>query len=208
MKKILLSIFAILLLVSGTAEAQYTRSQATNRLVSLGMHDQLAKEVAGLASGLGVIPNNTYLRVRNAAGTANLSVLKSDASDNTVLNAGTGKTVSLAVNSVNELTAASTGVTVAAGDVNMNTSGQTLAIQEATAANACSGSVTANGTTPVATSTTCWTTGSRVFLTKTSTSAVNGSCYISATSNGVSFTITCLATDTGTYNWFIIHEAP
>lgn len=104
MKNILLSIFTILLLVSGTAQAQYTRSQATNRLVSLGMHDQLAKEVAGLASGLGVIPNNTYLRVRNAAGTANLSVLKSDASDNTVLNAGTGKTVGLAVNSVNQAT--------------------------------------------------------------------------------------------------------
>lgn len=94
------------------------------------------------------------------------------------------------------------------GDFQFRRPGKTISIQEGTAANACSGSVTANGTTPVATSTTCWTTGSRVFLTKSSTSTVNGSCYISATSNGVSFTITCLATDTGTYNWLITHEAP
>lgn len=95
-----------------------------------------------------------------------------------------------------------------AGDVAFTNSGNTLSIQEATAGAACSGTVTANAATPVVTSTTCWTTGSRVFLTKTSTSAVNGSCYISSTSNGVSFTITCLATDTGTYNWVIFHEAP
>jgi hypothetical protein len=86
--------------------------------------------------------------------------------------------------------------------------GKTIALQEATAASACSGSVTANGTTPVVISTTCSTTSQRFFLTKTSTSTVNGSCYQSAVSNGVSTTITCLATDTGTYNWLIVHEAP
>jgi hypothetical protein len=86
--------------------------------------------------------------------------------------------------------------------------GKTIALQEATAASACSGSVTANGTTPVVITTTCSQTGQRLFLTKTSTSTVNGSCYQSAVSNGVSTTITCLASDTGTYNWMIIHEAP
>lgn len=94
------------------------------------------------------------------------------------------------------------------GDLAAVASGNTIAIQEATAGSACSGQVTANATTPVVTSTTCATTGSRIFLTKTATSAVNGSCYVSAISNGVSFSITCLATDTGTYNWFIVHEAP
>ena len=86
--------------------------------------------------------------------------------------------------------------------------GKTISLQEATAASACSGSVTANATTPVVITTTCSQTTQRLFLTKTSTSAVNGSCYQSAVSNGVSTTITCLATDTGTYNWMIVHEAP
>lgn len=94
-----------------------------------------------------------------------------------------------------------------AQDINFNLSGGTIAIQEATGANACSGTVTANATTPVVTSTTCATTGSRIFLTKTANSTVNGSCFISALSTGVSFSITCLATDTGAYNWFIVHEA-
>jgi hypothetical protein len=86
--------------------------------------------------------------------------------------------------------------------------GRTVGIQEATAASACSGSVTANGTTPVVITTTCSRTSQRLFLTKTSTSTVNGSCYQSAVSNNVSTTITCLASDTGTYNWMIVHEAP
>lgn len=132
-----------------------------------------------------IIPGATSLLIRDAA----------DANTNlTITDAGT-------VQSRSTLTAN-------AGDIIAATSGGTLSLQEATAGAACSGSVTANAATPVVTSTTCWTTGSRTFLTKTSTSAVNGSCYISATSNGVSFTITCLATDTGTYNWVIFHEAP
>lgn len=93
-------------------------------------------------------------------------------------------------------------------DINFSKPGTTIAIQESSAGAACSGSVTANATTPVVTSTTCATTAQRLFLTKTSNSTVNGSCYQSAISNGVSFSITCLATDTGTYNWFILHESP
>lgn len=139
-----------------------------------------------------IIPGATSLLVRDAAD-ANTNVTITDAG------ALTGRTTLTGTTGVSILTS---------GDFAGSTSGSTLSLQEATAGAACSGTVTANAATPVATSTTCWTTGSRVFLTKTSTSTVNGSCYISATSNGVSFTITCLATDTGTYNWFIIHEAP
>lgn len=144
------------------------------------------------ATSAKIIPGATSLLVRDAA----------DANTNlTVLDAGgvTGRTT---------LTG-TTGVTVlTSGDFVANTSGSTLSIQEATGANACSGTVTANATTPVVTSTTCALTGSRIFLTKTANSTVNGSCFISALSTGVSFSITCLATDTGTYNWFIVHEAP
>jgi len=86
-------------------------------------------------------------------------------------------------------------------------SGTTIEIQEATAGAACSGTLTANGGTPVVVSTTCATTGSRIFTQRTSaeTGTVNG--WISAISNGVSFSFTSEAADTGTYNWFIIHEA-
>jgi hypothetical protein len=92
--------------------------------------------------------------------------------------------------------------------IEFQASGSTIAIQEATAGAACSGTFTANGTTPVAVTTTCAQTGMRTFFTKTATSAVNGSCYRSALSNGTSFTVTCLATDTGAYDWFIVHESP
>jgi len=85
--------------------------------------------------------------------------------------------------------------------------GKTIAIQEATSASACSGTLTFNGTTPVVTSTTCATTGSRIFLTRTSAESTALNPYVSAISNGVSFSVTSEAGDTGTANWFIIHEA-
>ncbi len=86
--------------------------------------------------------------------------------------------------------------------------GKTIAIQEATSASACSGTLTLNGTTPVVTSTTCATTGSRIFLTRTSAETTALNPYVSAISTGVSFSVTSEAGDTGTMNWFIIHEAP
>lgn len=45
-------------------------------------------------------PNNIFLQFRNAANSAYLSVLKADASDNTVLNAATGKEVQFQINAV------------------------------------------------------------------------------------------------------------
>lgn len=86
--------------------------------------------------------------------------------------------------------------------------GKTIAIQEATSASACSGTLTANETTPVVTSTTCATTGARIFLTRTSAESTALNPYVSAISNGVSFSVTSEAGDTGTFNWFIVHEAP
>lgn len=95
----------------------------------------------------------------------------------------------------------------AGGNILLATTGTTLAVDSGTAASACKGQVTANGATPVVTNTTCATTGASVFLTKASAStAVNGSCTVTAISNGVSFTIECLATDTGAYNFWILKE--
>lgn len=98
----------------------------------------------------------------------------------------------------------SSGITA---DVNITTTGKTVAIQEATSASKCMGTLTANGATPVVTSTTCALTGSRIFLTRTSAETGTTDAYISAISNGVSFSVTSEAADTGTYNWIIFHEA-
>lgn len=95
------------------------------------------------------------------------------------------------------------------GDFASVASGNTLAIQEATAGSACSGTLTANGASDVVTSTTCATTGSRILLTRTSAlTAALAEAYVKSISTGVSFTTNAVATNTSTYNWFIIHEAP
>lgn len=94
-----------------------------------------------------------------------------------------------------------------ATELALSVSGKTLALQEATAGAACSGTLTANGATPVVTSTTCATTGSRIFLSRTSAETGTVTAWVSAISNGVSFSITSEAADTGTYNWVIFHEA-
>lgn len=94
-----------------------------------------------------------------------------------------------------------------AGDLN-GEAGKTVAIQEATAGSACSGTLTANGATPVVTSTTCATTGSRIFLQRTGAETGTVNAWISALTNATSFAITSEAADTGAYNWVIFHESP
>lgn len=87
--------------------------------------------------------------------------------------------------------------------------GKTVSLQEATAASKCMGTLTCNGASDVVTSTTCATTGSRIFLTRTSLDAdTTGDAYVKSISNGVSFTVACELNDTGTLNWIIFHEAP
>lgn len=145
---------------------------------------------APAASGSAIFINTDSLNFRDKGGVALWSL------------ASTG------VLSSNASTGGALTMNKPAADLNLSGTGSTVSIQEATAGSACSGSVTANGTTPVVTSTSCAVTGSRIFLTKTANSTVNGSCFISAISTGTSFSITCLATDTGTYNFLIFHEAP
>lgn len=127
----------------------------------------------------------------------------------------TGSTQTMSIGTTGLVTTAAgltntTGATTnsAAADFIASTSGGTLSLQEATAGATCMGSFTANGITQVDVTTSCATTGSRLFFTKTSTSTVNGSCYVFAAPNNTLFSVKCLATDTGTYNYIIIHEAP
>lgn len=102
------------------------------------------------------------------------------------------------------------GFTATGQDIVASASGNTVALQEATAGAACMGTLTCNATTDVATSTTCATTGSRIFLTRSSAdSDTDGSYYVKSLSTGVSFTVNCNhASDTATMNWIIFHESP
>lgn len=129
-----------------------------------------------------------------------------------VLRTGTNE-LAIITNSAKRWTVDTNGVLAndptSGGDVSLGKSGTTLAVQEATAGSACSGTLTCNGASDVVTSTTCAITGSRIFLTRTSLDAdTTGDAYVKSLSNGVSFTIACELNDTGTLNWLIVHEAP
>lgn len=97
-----------------------------------------------------------------------------------------------------------------ATEVALSVSGKTLALQEATAGAACSGTATCNGATDVTTATTCATTGSRIFLQRSSADTDGvGQMYVKSISNGTNFVVNCVtANDTSTFNWIIFHEAP
>ena len=95
----------------------------------------------------------------------------------------------------------------ATGVLRSSLTGATIAVDSGTAASACKGTLTANGATPVVTNTTCAATGAIPFLQKTNAStAANGTCTVTAVTNATSFTVECLANDTGTYSWWILKE--
>ncbi len=95
-------------------------------------------------------------------------------------------------------------------DLALSATGTTVAVQEATAGSACSGTLTCNGATDVTTSTTCAKTGSRIFITRTSADTDGvGQEYVKSISDATNFVVNCVtANDTATYNWIIFHEAP
>lgn len=57
------------------------------------------------------LANNVYLQAANAAGTGFVGLIKADATDNTVVNAITGKIIKFAINSVTELTLGANNLT-------------------------------------------------------------------------------------------------
>lgn len=105
-------------------------------------------------------------------------------------------------------------VTITSGDLSLITTGKTIEYETGTAASACMGTGTFNGTTAVTISTTCAITGSKIFLSNTgdgSGSAGNDQhgCWATNISNGVSFDADCSdANNNATFNWVIFHEAP
>lgn len=199
MKRIIL---ALCLLIPSLALAQETRTQATASLMALGMPAQLATQVAGLSTGLGVISNNVWLRWRNAGGTADISAFRVNSAGQTEINSDGNALVIKNNGTDNVYLFPTTGLSLLA-------SGQTIHIQEATAGSKCMGSVTYNGTTAVTVSTTCASTGARIFLTPTSDPTGSTAAYCWATNivNGVSFDVDCDQANDGTANWLIIKEA-
>jgi hypothetical protein len=106
------------------------------------------------------------------------------------------------------------GDVVSSGDFSLLATGKTIEFETGTAASACAGNSTFNGTTAVTITTTCATTGSRIFLSATgdgSGSAANDQvgCWATNIVNGVSFDADCSdANNNATFNWIIFHEAP
>lgn len=91
MKKIAL---LLSLLIGGSAYAQVTAQQ----LMGAGIPAGAATVIAGIGTGGTVINNNTWLKARNAANSADNNWMKLDATDDLVLNAATGEKIKLSVN--------------------------------------------------------------------------------------------------------------
>lgn len=93
------------------------------------------------------------------------------------------------------------------GNLVFPTTGSTIAVDSGTAASACKGTGTFNGTTAVTVSTTCASTSAFVALTPTSTSGGTAShCWFTNIVNGTSFDVDCDAANTGTFAWVIVKE--
>lgn len=175
------------------------------------------------AASAKIIPGATSLLFRNTADSATtLSILNNGTltlggaltTASTILQVLGGSTNTRFDNnasSATNLTIADAGdITVGRGDVIISTTGKTLHIQEATAASACMGVATPNGTTNVTVTTSCAVSGSRIFYARVG--AVTNMASISTTTapNGTSFTFASTSgTDTlaGSVVYFIIREA-
>lgn len=124
MKKKLIALFVLIFGMSQSAFATPTASD----LSGLGMEPTLADKVAQL--GLLYITNNSWLQIKNAAGNADVDILRLDGSDNLEINVGSGKVINLSVAKTPEaivsndrirftgnqgVVAAPTGVAISAG---------------------------------------------------------------------------------------------
>lgn len=100
-------------------------------------------------------------------------------------------------------------LTLSSGNVIMSQSGATISIQENTASTACLGVVTPNGTTPVAVTTSCATSGARVIYSRNGAITNVGTVTTTTAPSGTGFSFASTnASDTTTsVVWFIIKES-
>lgn len=100
MKRFISVLVLSIALITHEAKAQTTAAQ----LMGAGMPAEQAVLVAAVFTGGSVVANDTYIKSRNAAGNASISVLKVDATDDTVLNADSGDVIKLAIAGTTEAT--------------------------------------------------------------------------------------------------------
>lgn len=96
------------------------------------------------------------------------------------------------------------------GDVVLPASGNTISVQEATASTACMGVSTPNGNTPVAVTTSCATTGARVFFTRAGAITNMGVITTTTAPSGTGFSFASVgASDTTASSviWLIVKES-
>ncbi len=206
MKKAVRVVLATLIFIATSIPAiALAVSSSGDQLVALGMPPALARYIEKSL----VLVNSTGNLVLPVATSKKLSVTVNGTEKASVSSTGVVTGAAGLVATAGGVTATAGDITATAGDVVLSASGKTVSLQEATAGDKCMGTLTCNGSSDVVTSTTCATTGSRIFLTRTSLDAdTTGDYYVKSISTGVSFTVACETSDTATLNWIIFHEAP
>ncbi len=140
-----------------------------------------------------------------AGGASNSRILlDAPAANGTVAIATAGQGIRWEVDANGDLLSSSS----VGGNVTLRTTGKTVAIDSGTAASACRGTGTFNGTTAVTVSTTCAATGATVLVQPSSdpTGSTAAYCWFTNISNGVSFDVDCDQANDGTFHWIIIKE--
>ncbi len=162
------------------------------------------------------LANNVYLKARNFADSAYLDLLKADASNNTVVNALTGKSILFDINHITVWSITPTGGLLGdatGGDIDnlgggLNVSKIGSGVSIVSGANAKAGTFVANGATPVSVATTAFVAGSAVLISlKTVGGTVGALPHLATATPATGFTVVGTALDTSTYNWVIIDQA-
>lgn len=96
-RRIVLVILVMLSFSVGTLSLIARAQTVESDLIGLGMQPEQASYVAGIIPGGSALGNNTALKARNQAGSADIAVLKVDTTDDTVLNANSGELVKVSV---------------------------------------------------------------------------------------------------------------
>lgn len=105
MKKLIILILIALIGIE-SANAQVTSQAISN---SCGLATSCGSLIASIGTGSAVLANNTYVKARNAADSANVDIFKLDASNNLEINSATGQQIEFTNNGTRVSFLTSTG---------------------------------------------------------------------------------------------------
>lgn len=173
-------------------------------LMGLGMPFQLAN-LLGNGSIPATVPNDTFYPFNDNAGVVR-GILKLTSSNDTLLNAITGRSLQLSINSV---VAASIDSSLhfrmsAAGGGNIYFDKIGGGIRLKQGSNARTGTFTINGTTPVVVANTSLAAGDTILWGRETVGGTPGNLELTARTNGTSFSITGTAGDTSVMRYVLI----